>query len=134
MGFLTKFAASKVSGYLLIALLVAAAGAGFWFWAELKEFGSLHERAKQQELTIQQQADALERIQEQMLAKDRALAGQQERTQILARQAEVTRQQLQEARNAASQDYLDCRDHVVPDSLRFGPSRQNRGGEDSTGR
>lgn len=125
---ITKFAASKVSGYALIALLVAGVGLGVWSWNELKEFGGLTEKAAQQADRIEAQQKTLDTLARDIAAKEAVLDYQLNRTTKLRQQAEVTRQEIKEARDEAPQDYIDARDTVVPERLRFGPSRQ--AGED----
>lgn len=127
---ISKFVGSKVSGYLLIGILVALAGAGYWFWSELKEFGGLTEKAAQQADTIEEQEQRLATLARDIAAKEAVLDYQLTRTTKLRQQAEVTRQELKEARDEAPQDYIDARDTVVPERLRFGPSRQARSSED----
>lgn len=128
MKWIAKFAASKVSGYALIALLVAGIGLGIWFWNELKEFGGLAEKAAHQADKIEQQQQTLETLALDIAAKEAVLDYQLNRTNKLRQQAEVSRQKMKEALDAAPQDYIDARDTVVPERLRFGPSRQ--AGED----
>lgn len=126
-----RFAASPFSGYLLIGILAALAAGGYWFWSELKEFGGLTEKAAQQADTIEAQQQTLDTLARDIAAKEAVLDYQLTRTTNLRQQAAVTRQEIQEARDEAPQDYLNCRDMPVPERLRFGPSRQDTGaGED----
>jgi septal ring factor EnvC (AmiA/AmiB activator) len=129
MKWIGNFAASKVSGYALIALLLAAGGAAIWFWSEIKEFGSLSEKAEQQASTIEAQKQELANLQAKIAAKEAVLASQLKRTTALRQKAEATRQEIREALNDAPQSYIDARNIVVPERLRFGPSRQDDGAE-----
>lgn len=122
MGFLTKFVSSKFSGYALIALLIAAAGAGYWFWSELKEFGSLTEKAEQQAVTIEEQRATLQRVSEEIQAKDEALQIQEARTRQLRNNARLQQLAVQEAIKNADKVTRECMALRLADSLQFGPS------------
>lgn len=122
---ISKFAASPFSGYALIALVVAAAGAGYWFWSELKEFGSLEVRAEEQAKVIAQKNEELSIIRANIEAKDKAIARQTDRAQILNQQAGLLRQKLKEASDAATKALKSCLDMRIADGMRFGPSRES---------
>lgn len=129
MGIVSKFVASKFSGYLLIAFLVAAAGAGYWFWTELKEYGSLTEKAANLEEDLSEKKAELQYLNDSIQRKQKTLTAQQKRTDELSRNARQLQQQIEEARNEAPQEYLICRDVIVPERLRFGESREDSEGE-----
>lgn len=125
MKLISKFAASPFSGYALIALVIAAAGAGYWFWTELKEFGSLSEKAAQQELKI----DELEK-------RANYLQGQADKrveinSQLVKTVAQIESQyrdlgiSFSQELNDAPEEYLNCRNMLVPDGLRH-PDAKNR--------
>lgn len=123
MSFLTKFVSSKVSGYALIALLIAGAGAAYWFWSELKEFGSLTEKAEQQAVTIEEQRATLQRVSAEMAAKDKALQTQQARTKQLRNNARLQQLAVQEAIKNADKVTRECMSLHLADSLQFGPTK-----------
>lgn len=121
MKWITKFAASKVSGYALIALIIAGAGAGYWFWSELKEFGGLEQRAQSQAETIAVQEARLLQLIKLSYDRQAALTGQLQRTQELERNARMYRLAIQEAKRNADKATRDCMAMHLPDSLQFGP-------------
>lgn len=125
-----RFAATPFSGYLSIGLIVAAAGAGYWFWAELKEFGGLEQRAEEQAIAISEQKQQIENLTALSDAKDRALTRQQQRTSQLERNARIQRLAVQEAIKHADKVTRECMSLHLADGLQFGPSRED---EDSGG-
>lgn len=130
MGFLTKFVSSKFSGYALIALVVAGAGAGYWFWSELKEFGSLEVMAEHQAATIAEQQATLEQLNASIIAKDEALTEQEERTKKLLNNARLQQLAVQEAVKHANKVTRECMALHLADSLQFGPTGEDRDSED----
>lgn len=119
MGILTKFVSSKFSGYALIFLLIAAAGAGYWFWTELKEFGSLTEKAEQQERQIKSLES--EALYHQARADERHEIGSrlsETISDIESKYRNLSINFAEELRNAP-QDYINCRNMLVPDGLRY---------------
>jgi len=130
MGILTKFVASKVSGYALIALVVAAAGAGYWFWSELKEFGSLEAKAEQQQVTIEQQEADLETLRVQAKKRDDVnskLAGQMN---SMRQSFGAARQRIDNAEDNADKALRDCMDMHIASGMRFGTSAEPQASED----
>lgn len=127
MGILSKFVSSKFSGYLLIGILAALAAGGYWFWSELKEFGSLEAKAEEQAATIEQQRASLERIQSEMVAKDAALQKQTEYTKQLRNNARLQQLAVQEAIKHADKVTRECMALHLADSLQFGPSKDSSG-------
>lgn len=125
MGWIAKFAASKFSGYALIALILALLGSGIWFWTELKEYGSLTEKAANLEDDLSEKQAELEYLNDSIQRKQKALTAQQKRTDELERDADKLRQAIDEALKDAPQSYIDARNHVVPERLRFGASRED---------
>lgn len=130
MSLISKFIGSKVSGYLLIGMLVALAGAGYWFWSELKEFGSLEAKADSQADTIQQQRQTLEALAQDIAAKDEALAVQEKRTNQLRNNARLQQLAVQEAMKHADKVTRECMALHLADSLQFGPTGEDGSGED----
>lgn len=130
MSLISKFIGSKVSGYLLIGMLVALAGAGYWFWSELKEFGSLEAKADSQADTIQQQRQTLEALAQDIAAKDEALAVQEKRTNQLRNNARLQQLAVQEAIKHANKALTECMAMHIASGMSFGPSRENGSGED----
>lgn len=124
MGIIGKFVSSKVSGYLLIGILVALAGAGYWFWSELKEFGSLTEKAEQQAETIEQQRATLERIAADTKAKDEALDRQSDRLKSLERATRLQQLAVMEAKKYADKALKECLAMRIADGMQFGPSAE----------
>ena len=123
---ISKFAASPFSGYLLIGILAALAAGGYWFWSELKQFGSLEAKSQSQEATIEQQRQQMQTLSAQIRKRQATLTEQTQRAAELSRNAAQLRQTIDEARNAAPKEYTDCRAVVVPERLRFGPSAADR--------
>ena len=119
MGMISKFVSSKFSGYALIFLLIAAAGAGYWFWTELKEFGSLTEKAEQQERQIKSLES--EALYHQARADERHEIGSRLSETISGIESKYRNLSInfaEELRNAP-QDYINCRNMLVPDGLRY---------------
>lgn len=123
-----NFASKPFSGYLAIGLLVAAAGAGYWFWTELKEFGGLEQRAEAQEETIAIQNARLEQLARLNNERQAALSEQIRRTQKLERDAKAYRFAITEARKNADKVTRECMALHLADSLQFGPERQDGNG------
>ena len=130
MGLISKFVSSKFSGYALIALLIAAAGAGYWFWGELKEFGGLEEKSAAQAREISSLENQVSYLDGQNDLKQEIGSLLSKTTQQIDRRYESMRLDMQEALKDASQEYLDCRAMVVPERLRY-PDR-NANSEDQT--
>lgn len=131
LNLIRKFAASPFSGYMLIGLLVAAAGAGYWFWSELKEFGSLEEKAQQQAREISNLENQVTYLDAQNDLKQQIGSLLSKTEQRIDRRYESMRLDMQEALKNASQEYLDCRAMVVPERLRYPDRNTNR--EDQSG-
>jgi hypothetical protein len=124
---ISRFAGSPFSGYALIAVVVAAAGAGFWFWQELKSFGALEAQAVAQQATIDQQLASLETL--RVVAEKRQkvnleLTGQ---LNIMRQSFGVARQRIQNAENNADKALLECMDMHIADGMQFGPSDSDSG-------
>ena len=130
---LKKFVASPFSGYLAIALLLACAGAAYWFWTELKEFGGLEQRAVAQEQAIANQAHELATMRGIIERKDAALAAEVEDKAKLLAVAHTMKGMIHDARAVASKALKECMDMHVADGMRFGPSRDNTDGADKAG-
>jgi uncharacterized protein HemX len=125
-----RFAATPFSGYLAIALLVAAGGAAYWFWTELKEFGGLEQRAVAQEETIANQNARLEQLSKISEQRQQALTEQQRRTQQLERNERAYRFAIQEARKNVDKVTSECMALHLDDSLQFGPQREDGNSDD----
>lgn len=132
MGLISKFVSSKFSGYALIALLIAAAGAGYWFWSELKEFGSLEEKAESQAETIAVQQKQLSVINEQLADKQRI------NTKLVTQMSQIKRtfgaveNRIREAEANAEKALRECMDMHIADGMRFGPSREDADSKDNS--
>jgi hypothetical protein len=125
MKWISKFVGSPFSGYALIALVVAAAGAGFWFWQELKSFGALEAQAQAQQATIDQQLASLETLRVEADKRQKVnleLTGQ---LSIMRQSFSVARQRIQNAENNADKVLLECMDMHIADGMQFGPSSDN---------
>lgn len=119
MGMLTKFVSSKFSGYALIGILVALAAGGYWFWSEIKEFGSLTEKAEQQAREIKSLES--EALYQQARADERAEIGSRLAETVAGIESKYRNLSVQfaeELRNAPK-EYIDCRNMPVPDGLRY---------------
>lgn len=125
MKMISRFAASPFSGYAFIVLLIAGAGAGYWFWSELKEFGSLTEKSEQQSVKIKQQQIILDRIQSEVAAKDAVIEKQTEYTKQLRKNARLQQLAVQEAIKNADKVTRECMSLHLADSLQFGPTSKN---------
>jgi hypothetical protein len=125
MKWISKFVGSPFSGYAFIALIVAAAGAGFWFWQELKSFGALEAQAQAQQATIDQQLASLETLRVESVKRQKVnleLTGQ---LSIMRQSFGVARQRIQNAENNADKVLLECMDMHIADGMQFGPSADN---------
>lgn len=125
-----RFLASPFSGYLSIALLLAMAGASYWFWTELKEFGGLEQRAQAQEQAIANQAYELETMRKILDSKDEALAAEAADKEKLLVVAHTMKGMIHDARAKASKAITECLDMHVSDGMRFGPSSDNADSND----
>ena len=133
MCLISKFASSKFSGYALIALLIAAAGAGYWFWSELKEFGGLEEKSAAQAETIAVQQKQLSVINEQLQKKQLANVKLTNQMAQIKRTFGAVQNRIREAEANADQALRECMDMHIADGMRFGPSRENADGDDKAG-
>lgn len=116
---LTKFLASKGSGWLSIISTAALIGGGVWFWYELKEFGGLEQKAESQARDIQSLENQVSYLDGQNDLKQEVGALLSKTEQSIDRRYESMRLDMQEAFKNASQEYLDCRAMVVPERLRY---------------
>jgi hypothetical protein len=127
MKWISKFIGSHFSSYAFIAVVVAAAGAGFWFWQELKSFGALEAREQAQQATIDQQLASLETLQVESDKRQKVnleLTGQ---LSIMRQSFGVARQRIQNAENNADKALLECMDMHIADGMQFGPSDSDSG-------
>lgn len=127
---LKRFIASPISGYILIALVVAAAGAGVWFWSELKEFGSLEAKAQSQAETIAVQERQLSVINEQLQKKQLANTKLSNQMAQIRRTFGAVENRIREAESNANKALSECMDMHIADGMRFGPSREDADGND----
>lgn len=124
-----RFAATPFSGYLSIGLIIAAAGAGYWFWTELKEFGGLEQEAANQAAKIAEQKQEIDTLTALSVAKGEALTRQANRTAQLEYNARVQQLAVEEAIKHADKVTRECMSLHLADGLQFGPSRED---EDSS--
>lgn len=124
-----RFAATPFSGYLAIALIMAAGGAAYWFWSELKEFGGLEQRAEAQEETIAIQNARLQELAKLNDERQAVLAEHQSRVQRLERNEKAYRFAIQEARKNVDKVTRECMSLHLADSLQFGPERKDGDGD-----
>ena len=118
-----NFLTSKFSGYLSL-ILVASLAAGAWYMYQRGvTFGELQEAAE----TLSRMEKEREALDRKIAAKEAAIESQLRQTNALRRQAEATRQDIREALNDAPESYIDARNTVVPERLRFWPSRSDNG-------
>lgn len=125
-----RFLASPFSGYLSIALLLAIAGASYWFWTELKEFGGLEQRAQAQEQALADQEYELATMKKIIASKDEALAAEVADKEKLLVVAHTMKGMIHDARAKASKALTECLDMHVADGMRFGPSSDNANSND----
>ena len=103
-----NFLTSKFSGYLSL-ILVAALAAGAWYMYQRGvTFGELQEAAKE-----------LAAMEAEREARQKQLAEQARTLSEGRKEAARVRTDLQEARNAASEDFNHCFDMPVPDGMRI---------------
>lgn len=103
-----SFLTSKFSGYLSL-ILVAALAAGAWYMYQRGvTFGELQEAAKE-----------LAAMEAEREARQRQLAEQARTLADGRKEAARVRTELQEARDAASDDFNRCFDMPVPDGMRI---------------
>lgn len=120
-----RFASSPFSGYALIALVVAGAGAGYWFWSELKEFGSLEAKNQSQEQTIQDQALQLATLNEQLQKKQQVNTQLTNQMAVIRRSFGEARQRIQDAEANADKALKQCMDMHIARGMSIGPSRED---------
>lgn len=125
MGIVSKFVASKFSGYLLIAFLVAAAGAGYWFWTEIKEFGSLEAKAESQASTIEDQALQLATLNEQLKKKQQVNTQLAEQMAVIRQSFGAARQRIANAEANADKALRECMGMHISGGMRFGPNEDS---------
>lgn len=127
---LTKFLASKASGWISIALLAALAAGGVWFWHELKSFGSLEAVTQAQAADIKLRDKLIADISKDRDSRQRILEAQQRQNARLRQNAQLQMLAIQEAQKHASKAINDCMSMRIADGMRFGPSREDEAGED----
>jgi hypothetical protein len=132
MKWISKFIGSHFSSYAFIAVLFSVAGAGYWFWTELKSFGALEAQAEAQQATIDQQLANLETLRVESDKRQKVnleLTGQ---LSIMRQSFGVARQRIQNAENNADKVLLECMDMHIADGMQFGPSTNNSDSKDQT--
>lgn len=129
MGIVSKFVASKFSGYLLIAFLVAAAGAGYWFWTELKEFGGLEERAVTLEQNLAENQEELEKLKEQLQKKQQVNTQLAEQMAVIKRSFGAARQRIADAEANADKALRECMDMHIADGMCIGQECEDSDGD-----
>lgn len=127
---LKRFVASPFSGYLAIALLLACAGAAYWFWSQAEELGSLRSAGEAQEQELANQAHELATMRAILDSKDKALAAEVEDKAKLLAVAHTMKGMIHDARAKASKALNECLDMHVASGMQFGPSRDNTDGAD----
>ena len=130
MGMIAKFVSSKVSGYALIALLIAAAGAGYWFWSELKEFGSLEAISQAQAQTIRHQANTLAVIQAESEKRQKINTALTKQMSVIKRTFGAAKRRIQNAEANADKALKQCMAMHLADGMQFGPSSEDADSED----
>ena len=104
MGFLT----SKFSGYLSIILLASVIGGGWYMYQRGVTFGELKAAA-----------ETLADIKTEQEARRKALEAQAQDLAKGRKQAAELRRKIQDAKDAASEDFNRCFDMPVPDGMRI---------------
>lgn len=127
---LKKFVASPFSGYLAIALLLASAGAAYWFWTQAEELGSLEQRAQQQAVQIETQAQQLATLQALSARKDEALRAEAADKEKLLVVAHTMKGMIHDARAKANDALKECMDMHVAGGMQFGPSSADKDSDD----
>jgi hypothetical protein len=115
---ISKFASSPFSGYAFIVLALAAGGAAYWFWTELKEFGSLETVAEQQEQKIKELNQKAEY--EKGRADMRFLINSELSKTVASINEKYRNVGVNFAKELldAPQEYINCRNMLVPTRLR----------------
>jgi len=103
-----NFLTSKFSGYLSIILVVSLAAGAWYMYQRGVTFGEL-----------QAAAESLAAIKAEQQERQKALAKQAATLSEGRKEAAKLRAELQEAHNAASEDFNHCFDMPVPDGMRI---------------
>lgn len=122
---LTKFLTSKGSGWLSIISTLAVIGGGVWFWYELKEFGGLEQKAESQARDIKSLENQVSYMDAQNDLKQEIGKLLEQTQSNINRRYEAMRLDFQEALKDAPQEYIDCRNMVVPERLRHPDRNQD---------
>lgn len=105
---ITKFLASKFSGYIALALLISMVAGGFYIYRQGITLGEL-----------QQAADTLDAIKREQAQRQSALSEQAEQLAQGRKQAAELRQQIQKAEAQADEAFTTCMAMPVPDGMRI---------------
>jgi len=127
MGMIAKFVSSKFSGYALIAILFAAAGAGYWFWTELKEFGSLEAQSQAQAETIQHQANTLTVMKSESEKRQKINAALTKQMNVIKRTFGAAKRRIENAEANADKALRECMAMHIADGMQF-----NKPGQDAS--
>ncbi len=103
-----NFLTSKFSGYLSIILMASVIGGGWYMYQRGVTFGEL-----------QAAAESLADMKVEREARQRQLAEQARTLAEGRKEATRVRTELQEARDAAPEDFNRCFDMPVPDGMRI---------------
>jgi len=103
-----NFLTSKFSGYLSIILVVSLAAGAWYMYQRGVTFGELQEAAKE-----------LAAMEAEREARQKQLAEQARTLSEGRKEAARVRTDLQEARDAASDEFSRCFDMPVPDGMRI---------------
>ena len=127
---ISKFLASR---WVTVALMAALVAVVTYAYHQGVRLGSASEAIAQYEATVSEQRDAIDRMLAEGERRQQIMQTQSARIAQLQKNARLQELAVREALKHADKATKDCMSLHLADSLQFGPSSEDTGGQDQAG-